>query len=85
MMRLQGFMGIRLLAKQIQSSFDKCLHYHEMPVRIQIPRVLCLRYAVVNFCLPRKIVGRGVMIHIPCGSIRFRLLPFDFGYFDSIM
>ena len=65
-------MGIRLLAKQIQSSFDKCLHYHEMPVRMQIPRVLCLRYAVVVFCLPRKIVGRGVMIHIiPCGSIRF--------------
>ena len=48
-------MGIRLLAKQIQSSFDKCLHYHEMPVRMQIPRVLCLRYAVVVFCLPRKI------------------------------
>ena len=64
-------MGIRLLAKQIQSSFDKCLHYHEMPVRVQIPRVLCLRYAVVVFCLPRKIVGRDVMIHIPCGSIRF--------------
>ena len=64
-------MGIHLLAKQIQSSFDKCLHYHEMPVRMQIPRVLCLRYAVVVFRLPRKIVGRGVMIHIPCSSIRF--------------
>ena len=47
-------MGIRLLAKQIQSSFNKHLHYHEMPVRMQIPRVLCLRYAVVVFCLPRK-------------------------------
>ena len=64
-------MGIRLLAKQIQSYFDKRLHYHEMPVQMQIPRVLCLRYAVVVFCLPRNILGRGVMIHIPCGSIRF--------------
>ena len=64
-------MGIHLLAKQIQSSFNKRLHYHEMLVWMQIPTVLCLRYAVVFFCLPRKIVGRGVMIHIPCGSIRF--------------
>ena len=64
-------MGIHLLAKQIQSSFNKHLHYHEMLVRMQIPRVPCLRYAVVVFCLPRKIVRRGVMIHIPCGSIRF--------------
>ena len=29
--------------------------------------------------------GRGVMIHIPCNSIRFRLLSFDFDYFDAIM
>ena len=28
---------------------------------------------------------RGVTIHIPCDSIRFRLLSFDFDYFDSIM
>ena len=28
---------------------------------------------------------RGVTIHIPCDSIRFQLLPFDFGYVDSIM
>ena len=28
---------------------------------------------------------RGVTIHIPCDSIRFRLLPFNFDYFDSIM
>ena len=37
------------LAKQIQSSFDKSLHCHEMLVRMQIPRVLCLRHAVVFF------------------------------------
>ena len=47
-------MGIRLLAKQIQSSFDKRLHYHEMPVWMQIPRVLCLRYAVVVFLSSKK-------------------------------
>ena len=50
-------MGIRSLAKQIQSSFDKRLHCHEMLVRMQIPRVLCLRHAVVFFCLPRTLLG----------------------------
>ena len=54
-MRFQGFMGIRSLAKQIQSSFDKSLHCHEMLG--QIPRVLCLRHAVVFFCLPRTLLG----------------------------
>ena len=39
-MRLQGFMGIRSFAKQIQSSFSKSYHYHELFVRMQIPRVL---------------------------------------------
>ena len=48
-------MGIRSLAKQIQSSFDKSLHCHEM--RVQIPGVLCLRHAVVFFCLPRTLLG----------------------------
>ena len=32
-----------------------------------------------------KCGGRDVTIHIPCDSIRFRLLSFDFDYFDSIM
>ena len=41
-MRPQVFMGIhvRSLAKQIQSSFDKSLHCHEILVRMQIPKVL---------------------------------------------
>ena len=56
-MRFQGFVGIRSLAKQIQSSFDKTLHCHEMLVRMQIPRVLCLRHAVVFFCLPRTLLA----------------------------
>ena len=41
----------------IQSSFDKSLHCHEMLVRMQIPRVLCLRHAVVFFCLSRTLLG----------------------------
>ena len=56
-MWFQGFVGIRSLARQIQSSFDKSLHCHKMLVRMQIPRVLCLRYAVVFFCLPRTLLG----------------------------
>ena len=42
MMRPQVFMGIHVcsLAKQIQSSFDKSLHCHEILVRMQIPKVL---------------------------------------------
>ena len=45
MMRPQVFMGIQVcsLAKQIQRSFDKSLHCHEILVRMQIPKVL-------NFC-----------------------------------
>ena len=47
MIRLQGFMDIISLAKQIQSSFNKSLHCHELLVRMQIHRILCLRLAVV--------------------------------------
>ena len=55
-MRFQGFMGICSLVKQVQSSFNKSiLHCCEMLV--QIPRVLCLRHAVVFFCLPRTLLG----------------------------
>ena len=50
-------MGVRSLAKQIQSSFDQSLHCYEMLVPMQIPRVLCLRHAVVFFCLPRTLLG----------------------------
>jgi len=32
-----------------------------------------------------SVAASGVTIHIPCGSIRFRLLPFDFDYFDLVM
>ena len=56
-MRFQGFVGIRSLAKQIQSSFNKSLHCHKMLMRMQIPRVLCLRHAVVFFCFPRTLLG----------------------------
>ena len=50
-------MGICSLAKQSQSSFDTSLHCREMLVQMQIPRVLCLRHAVVFFCLPRMLLG----------------------------
>ena len=53
MMRLQAFMGIRSLAKEIQSSFKQSLHYHKLLVQIQILRVLCLRLVVV-FLSPKK-------------------------------
>ena len=49
MMRPQVFMGIHVcsLAKQIQRSFDKSLHCHEILVQMQIPKVLSARHAVV--------------------------------------
>ena len=56
-MRAQGFMGIHSLAKQIQSSFDKSLHCDEMLVRMQIPRVLSVRHAVVFFLSSKKALG----------------------------
>ena len=56
MMMPQVFMGICSLAKQIQSSFDKSLHCHEILVRMQIPKVLSARHAVVVgvFLSPKK-------------------------------
>ena len=68
MMRPQVFMGIHvcLLAKQIQRSFDKSLHCHEILVRMQtIPKVLPARHAfvvVVVVCLPRKLFMSYLMI-----------------------
>lgn len=53
MMRLQAFMGICSLAKDIQSSFKQSLHCHKLLVQIQILRVLCLRLVVV-FLSPKK-------------------------------
>ena len=41
-------MGIRSLAKQIQSSFNKSLPCLELLVRMEIPRVLCLRHTIVS-------------------------------------
>ena len=67
MMRPQVFMGIHvcLLAKQIQRSFDQGLHCHEILVRMQIPKVLSTRHAivvVVVVCLPRKLFMSYLMI-----------------------
>ena len=67
-MRPQVFMGIQVcsLAKQIQRSFDKSLHCHEILVRMQIPKVLSARHAfvvvVVVVCLPRKLFMYYLMI-----------------------
>ena len=49
-------MGMCSLAKQIQSSYDKTLHCHEILVRMQIPRVLFATHAVnvVVFFLSSK-------------------------------
>ena len=52
-MRLQGFMGIKV--KQTQRSFNRCLHYHELLVRMQIPSVLCHARCLLR--LPRKLLG----------------------------
>ena len=72
MMRPQVFMGIHVcsLAKQIQRSFDKSLHCHEILVRMQIPKVLSARHAfVVVFCLPRKLFMSYLMI-FKCAFMR---------------
>ena len=45
-MSFQGFMGIHLLAKQVQNPFNKRKHCHELLMWMQIHRVLFLRHAV---------------------------------------
>ena len=64
MMRPQVFMGIhvRSLAKQIQSSFDKSLHCHEILVRLQIPKVLSARHAFVVVFMSSLIIFRCVFV-----------------------
>ena len=49
-------MGICSLANQMQSSFNKSLHCHELLVRMQITRVLCIGHAIVFLCLLRKLL-----------------------------
>ena len=58
---LPGFPALAK-AKWKQSSFNKSLHCHTLLVRTQIPRVLCLRHAVVFLCPPRKLLGHILMI-----------------------
>ena len=45
-MSFEGFMGIHLLAKQVQNSFNKRKRCHELLVWMQIRRVLFLGHAV---------------------------------------
>ena len=45
------------------------------------PFTIQLCYYTVAYILN----DRGVTIHIPCDSVQFQLLPFDFDYFNSIM
>ena len=63
----QVFMGIHVcsLAKQIQSSFDKSLHYHEILVRMQISKVLSagMPWLLLFFLSSKK---------------AFYVLPYDF-------
>jgi len=46
-----------------------------------IPFTIQLCYDTVAYILN----DRSVTIHIPCDSIQFWVLPFDYDYFDSIM
>ena len=86
MMRPQVFMGIHVcsLAKQIQRSFDKSLHCHEILVRMQIPKVLSARQAfvvvVVLICLPRKLFMSYLMIFKSAFVICLRSLIVDICY-----
>ena len=76
-MRLQRFMGLHLLAKQIQSSessFNKSLQCYKLVVWLQIPRVLCLRHAIdaiVYLCLPRKLLGHSYLMIFKCVSLKW--------------
>ena len=80
-MRFQGFMGIRSLAKQIQSSFDKSLHLS----RMQIPRVHWLRHAVnVVYFLSSKNAFRSYLMIFKCTlAIWLRSLTVEIFYVSS--
>ena len=82
-MRFQGFMGIRSLAKQIQSSFDKSLHCHEMLVQMQIPRVLCWRHTGVFFLSSKKAFRSYLMIFKCALAIWLHSLTVEISYMSS--
>ena len=52
--RIDGHM---IISKANSKFFQKSLLCYELLVRMQIPRVLCLKHAVVLFCLPRQLLG----------------------------
>ena len=82
-MRLQGFMGIRSLAKQIQSSFDKSLHCYEMLTRMQIPRVLLFKACCCLF-LSSKNAFRSYLMIFKCAlAIWLRSLTVEISYVSS--
>ena len=51
---------IRSQAKRIQSSFNKSFHCRELLVQMHVPRVHCLRHAVVFLRFLRMLQKRGV-------------------------
>ena len=82
-MRFQGFMGIRSSAKQIQSSFDKSLHCHEMLVQMQITRVLCWRHTGVFFLSSKKAFRSYLMIFKCALAIWLHSLTVEISYMSS--
>ena len=60
------------MAKKCTKGCDACAEFVVLPIEIH-----CFFAILIA-------VTRGVKIHIPCNSIWFRLLSFDFDYFDLI-
>ena len=79
-MRSQGFMGIRSLEKQIQSSLDKSLHCHEMLVRMQIPRVLFFKASCCLFLSSKNAFMSYIMIFKCALAIWLRSLTVEISY-----
>ena len=76
-------MGIRSLEKQIQSSFDKSLHCHEMLVRMQIPRVLFFKASCCLFLSSKNAFMSYIMIFKCALAIWLRSLTVEISYVSS--
>ena len=87
-MRFQGFMGIRSIAKQIQSFFDKSSLTLSRDARadanpLSQSALFNLRHAVVFFLSSKNVFGSYLMIFKCVLAIQLRSITVEISYVSS--
>ena len=77
-----------LLLSKLHLLFSYCqMKCNEQSSSLLVRRTVNINQqtCITDECFHQNILNRGVTIHVPFDSIRFRLLPFGFDYSGSIM